>query len=667
LKTIEQSMQRLRDQIRRHDHLYYVLDRPVISDAAFDLLYERLRRLEQQHPELVTPDSPTRRVAGKPTAHFSRVAHPRPMLSLEATRAPADVKRFVDGVKRIAPDARFLLEPKLDGASIELIYEHGLLVRASTRGDGINGEDVTANVRTMRTVPLRLRHGQAAPRLGIRGEVMMALNAFERLNRELLARGEEPFANPRNAAAGSLRQLDPRITARRPLKIIAYELLEPEAIRLTSDRAVLRRLTAWGFLTPPHVELVDELPQITRYQRALAGMREQLEWEIDGAVIKADNVALRDRLGATAHHPRWAIAFKFKPREQVTRVEDIVVQVGRTGLITPVALLRPVEVGGVTIARATLHNREEVIRKDIRVGDRVRLHRAGDVIPEIIGRLPNGGRKRHPRFQMPRRCVACGAQLHTSGPLTVCANRFGCPAQLTGRLVHFCSRMAFDISGVGPETARLLVDSGLVKRPAALFSLSITDLSSLPRFGAASARKLHAALQARTQVELHRFLYALGIPGVGVAAARDLARAFIDLDQIRTASLTRLEEIGGIGPVLAREIFDFFREPANRRMLDDLSAVGVRVRGGEAHLSSGPLVGRTFVFTGTLKHITRSRARALVERAGGRVLSGISTKTDFVVVGAEPGEKLEHATRLGVRRLSERALRHMLTSAGVKV
>ncbi len=653
----------LRDEIRRHDHLYYELDRPQISDDAYDALYQELRQLEAQHPALVTPDSPTQRVAGAPREGFVTAAHAAPMLSLEATRDAAVVSRFVDRAHKMAGDAaRFILQPKLDGLSLEAVYEAGVLVRAVTRGNGVRGERVTANARTIRSVPLRLHARQPPALLAVRGEVLMTVAAFETLNRRLVEQGAEPFANPRNAAAGSLRQLDARITAQRPLEYLVYEVLAVSGRPFATDSAALARLRTWGFRTPEPVETARGEAEILRYHRGRGQARDGLDYEIDGIVVKLDDVPLRARFGVTAHHPRWALAYKFEPRAEVTRVEQIAVQVGRTGVLTPVALLRPVEVGGVTVSRATLHNRDEVRRRDIRAGDRVRVHRAGDVIPEVVERLPRRGVRRGAPFRMPRRCPACGTPVVRDGPFTVCPNRLGCPAQLVGRLVHYASPDALDIEGLGEETARLLVERGLVREPADLYALRAADLTPLPRFGERSASKLVSAIAASRHPELHRLLVALGVPGVGPAVARDLTQRLGSLPRIMSASTGELVRIAGIGSVMARQIRDFFAERPNRRALDRLLRQGVKpvaTRSG-----ARPLRGRRFVFTGALEQLSRRDAGRRVEAQGGLSAATVTHDTDFVVVGTKAGQKLETARRLGIRLLTERQFLALLRRAG---
>ena len=652
-------IERLIRTLRRHDQLYYVLDRPEISDAAYDRLFRELRQLEAAYPALVRRDSPTQRVGGAIREGFATLPHSVPLLSLEATREPQVVGRFVSQVRKVAPDARFVAEPKLDGVSVELVYERGAFRRAITRGTGREGEDVTANARTIRSVPLRLRaEGRVPRRLAIRGEVLIGLRDFEELNRGLLERGGEAFANPRNAAAGSLRQLDPTITAARPLRFTAYEILAADGIAFRTDQSALRALEGWGLAIPDRVAYPAGLDEILTYHAALAAARDRLAWEIDGIVIKVDDLLLRRRLGATSHHPRWALAYKFEPRAEVTRVDRIVVQVGRTGVLTPVALLRPVDVGGVTVSRATLHNRQEVARRDIRVGDKVRIHRAGDVIPEVVERIPEPGRTRRRPFRMPSRCPSCGGSVVKRGPHTLCSDRLSCPAQLRARLVHLASENGFDIPGLGPEIAAALVERGLVRTPADLFRLSADDLLRLPGFAPRSAGKLAGAIRAAKGIELHRLLYALGIPGVGPVAARTLAQTFRRLEPIQRAGVPELRRTAGLGPVLTEQVHRFFADPRNRRAIADLLAAGVRVSRESG--GGGALAGRRFVFTGRLDRFTRPEARRAVEAQGGRVGESVGPGVDFVVVGADPGRKSAEAHRLKLKALSEHEFARML-------
>ncbi len=660
------AVELLREQIRRNDYLYYVRDHPRISDDAYDALMVRLRRLEAAHPELVTPDSPTQRVSGRPSSAFETLRHAAPMISLDSTRDREEVVRWDERMRKaLGAPPRYLLEPKLDGASMELVYERGRLVRGVTRGNGAEGEAVTANVRTIPSIPLALRAGaRAVPRfVSLRGEIMMGLRGFERLNKQLVQRDEEPFANPRNAAAGALRQLDPRITAARPLRFIAYEILAVDGAEFADDEEALAALRDWGLRTTDYTAIGRTVADIDRYHAAMAKRRDALGYEIDGIVIKVTDLAARRRMGATGHHPRWALAYKFPPRVEVTRVEDITVQVGRTGLLTPVALLRPVEVGGVTVSRATLHNASEVKKRDIRVGDTVRVYRAGDVIPEVVEWLPARG-KRHAPFRMPGRCPACGARVASEGPMTRCPNRFGCPAQLKRLLQHFASEGALDVQGIGEETANALVDRGLVRALSDIFRLTVEDLTRLEGFAEKSARKLVDEIAAARALELHRFLYALGIPGVGSTVARDLAERFGTLDALRTASRDALATTPGLGEKRAGDVHAFFRDRQTKRVVDELLKAGVAVKGERPQ--RGPLSGKRLVFTGALASVTRAEAKQRVEALGGRVGESVGPAIDFVVVGENPGEKLDDARRYGVREMSEKEFLALLRRASIK-
>jgi DNA ligase (NAD+) len=663
----EKEVQSLREEIRRHNHLYYVEARPEISDGEYDGLYQHLKALEEAHPHLVTPDSPTQRVGAEPREDLPTVAHAAPMLSLDSTKEEEELRRFDDRVRKSVGDGvEYLVEPKLDGASLELVYEEGLLVRAVTRGNGVEGEAVTENVKTISSVPLRLREVERPipPFLAIRGEVLMKLPAFEAMNEALMAEGSDPFANPRNAAAGALRQLDPRITATRPLDLLAFDILQVRGAEFEADHQVMGALREWGFRTPERVERISSVEEIQAYHERYLQDRDELDYEIDGIVIKVNDLAARDAMGVTSKHPRWALAFKFEPRKEVTRIERIAVSVGRTGVITPVALLLPVEVGGVTVSRATLHNREELERKDVREGDLVRVQRAGDVIPQVVERVEEEGREREPSFTMPGVCPSCGTPVTLQGPFTVCPNRFGCPAQLKRRVIHFGSRGALDIEGLGEETANLLVERGLIRELADLFDLEAEALSELPGFAELSARKLVEGIAARKSVELRRFLFGLGIPEVGEAVARDLARHLGSVEGVRSAEKEALEAIEGIGPKVSELIYTFFREEPNIRALEALRDRGVDPIPPVEVLGTA-LEGMKFVFTGGMDVLTRPQAKKLVEGAGGRGVSSVSKETDFVVAGSDAGSKLAKAHELGVRVLSEGEFLELLAQAGV--
>ena len=667
-KQAEQRTRELHTQIRHHDYLYYVKDAPEISDEAYDALYRELERLEQRHPELVTPDSPTQRVGGLALDKFPSVQHTAPMLSLDSSQEVAQLERFDERVRKAAEgEIAYVVDPKLDGASVELVYEDGVLVRASTRGDGRTGEGITENVRTIRAAPLRLHDGKRPVPgiLAVRGEVIMRVAAFEQLNERLLEQGREPFANPRNAAAGSLRQLDPQITAQRPLDLYVYDLLASEGVSMETQWEVLTALSDWGFPVNELARRASTVEEIVEYHAELHEQRDDLPYEIDGVVIKLDGLAQRDELGETSHHPRGAYAFKFPPRKEVTRVLAIAASVGRTGAVTPIAMLRPVELGGVTVSRASLHNREEVARKDIREGDRVRVQRAGDVIPQVLERVDEPGRKRKPRFRMPAKCPSCGTALTERGPFTVCPNGFECPAQLAGRIQHLAGRDALDIEGLGEETARLLVAEGLLKQLPDLFDLSAERLVELEGFAEKSAGSLVDGIaRAGSDVELHRFLVALGIPEVGVAVARDLARHFGSLGALRKASTEQLEAVPGVGPKMAEQIEGFFGDAHNRAILERLED---KVTVAEAEGAAADiLAGLKVVFTGSLERMTRRDAKQLVESLGGRVTSSVSKETAYVVLGASPGSKHDDAQRLGVTILTEDEFLDLLRSKGAE-
>jgi DNA ligase (NAD+) len=657
MDDVKTEIEALREEIRKHDHLYYVEAAPRISDAAYDRLFQRLVELEEAQPELRTPDSPTQRVGADPVDFLPTVRHVVPMLSLDSTQDPDEVGRFHERVVRtIGGEPAFLLEPKLDGISIELVYRDGVLDRAVTRGNGTEGEGVTENVRTIPSVPLRLR-GEAPSLLAVRGEILMRLSTFEALNEGLMEGGSEPYANPRNATSGAIRQLDPKVTASRPLECLAFDILEARGATFHTDTECVEALQGWGFLLPERIERVTEVDDILAYHRRYDEDRDTLDYEIDGIVIKLDDLDDRADLGSTSHHPRWALAYKFEPRKEITRIDRIGIQVGRTGVLTPVALLRPVEVGGVTVSRATLHNREELERKDVREGDRVRIQRAGDVIPQVVEVVPDD-RERSEPFRMPDACPNCGTPVETRGPFTLCPNRFGCTAQLKGRIVHFASRGGLDIEGLGEETAALLVDREMVREPADLFHLDVEAVEALPGFAEKSARKLVEAIEKRRETELRRFLFGLGIPEVGATVARDLANHFQDLDTLLEADREALEAVRGIGPTMSELIVEFLSDEQNRHAIDRLAAE-MKALTVDAP-TGGPLEGQTFVFTGSLETMTRREARKRVEALGARATSSVSGETDVVVAGPGAGSKRKKAEELGVEILDEAAFLELL-------
>ena len=663
-----ERIEALREQIRHHDHLYYVLDSPELADAEYDALFRELQQWEDIFPELRTPDSPTQRVGGDPLASFPSVAHEAPMLSLDSDQTEEALRRFTERVERGLDDpsrVAWVVEPKLDGLSIELVYENGLLARASTRGDGVRGEGITENARTIRSIPLRLRDDvRSVPALlAVRGEVIIRIDAFEALNERLIAEERPPFANPRNAAAGALRQLDPRITASRPLEAYAYDVLASSGLDAATQWDTLQALREWGFLVNDHAERAADAEGILAYHARLDAEREALPFEIDGVVVKLDDLAARDELGFTSRHPRWAFAFKFPPRVEQTRIQQILASVGRTGVVTPVAIMEPVNIGGVTVTRATLHNREELARKDVRPGDLVRIQRAGDVIPQVLGRVEESDHERGPAFRMPDVCPSCETELVDRGPFTVCPNSFACRAQLKGRIQYFGSRGALDIEGLGEETARLLVDEGLVERLPDLLDLTADQLVELEGFAALSAGNLVAAIETASKPELHRFLAALGIPEVGGAVSRSLARHFGTLDAILAADEETLTAVEGVGPIMAARIVAFFAEPHNAENIARLTQ-RMQVQVAETAPVGGALEGKTFVFTGGMESMSRGDAKQRAESLGAKVTGSVSKKTDYVVAGADPGSKLDKAVDLGVTVLDEAGFLKLLEEVG---
>jgi DNA ligase (NAD+) len=662
---VRRRVAELRKEIRRHDRLYYEKARPEISDAQYDALVRELRGLEARHPELVTPDSPTQRPSGRVARPFAPVEHRVAMLSLDNAMDVGALREFTSRVSRGAGGApsAWLCEPKVDGLGIAVLYRRGRLIRGATRGDGRTGEDITPNLATIPTLPSHLRGRLGAiDDLEVRGEVFMPRAAFEKLNRALEEAGEATFANPRNAAAGSLRQKDPTVTARRPLDVFMYEVAWAPGLDLASHWDALRALRAAGFQTNPRNERLADVDAVVAYCERLERERETFEYEADGVVVKVDSLELQRRLGSTSHHPRWAVALKFAPRQATTVIRAIRVQVGKTGVLTPVAKLRPVPLGGVVIASVTLHNEDEIRRKGIRVGDTVMVERAGDVIPHVVQvvRARRGARP----FRFPTRCPACGARaMRLPGEASWRCQGSACPAQLKERLRHFGSRRAMDIEHLGEAVVAQLVDRGLVKDFADLYGLTARQVTGLEGFGAKSAQNLVDAIAASRSRGLARLLNGLGIRSVGEHVARLLAGHFGSLHRLARASARTLADVPGIGPTIAGSVTAFLSARANRRVLDRLAAAGVTTVGRAAVAGRGPLAGKTLVLTGALERLSRDAAHDLILRAGGRVAASVSPKTDFVVVGEAPGRKLDVARRLGIERLDERALMAMVQPA----
>jgi len=698
-ETAVEQARLLREAIREHDRRYYVEADPLIADRTYDALFERLEALETAF-DLPTDRSPTRRVGGEPVDELETVEHVAPMLSIEQSGEADDVRAFdarvrrelasTDGFDADAADesadaagsdggdaaggdggVTYRCEPKFDGLSIELVYEDGALDRAATRGDGYEGDDVTAQVETIRAVPLELR-GDPPEFLAVRGEVYMPLSAFQAHNRERVERGDDPFANPRNAAAGTLRQLDPSVVAERPLSIFCYEVLDAEGVperhadALSTHADAAGLLEDWGFPTSPRTEVVEGIEAAIDYRDRLLAARDDLDYEIDGTVIKVNDRAACEALGATSRAVRWAFAYKFPARSEVTRVADVVVQVGRTGRLTPVALLDPVDVGGVTVSRATLHNPAEIADLGVAVGDRVRITRAGDVIP-YVEEVVEKGENADGHFEFPETCPVCGSPVERDGPLAFCSGGLTCDAQLERTIVHYASRSGLDVEGVGPERVEQLVDAGLVEGLADLYRLDREALVDLERWGEKSAENLLDELEDAKHPPLADFLAALSIPKVGAATARSLARAFGTLDAVMDASTEDLRRVDDVGPAVAEVIRDFFAAAGNRAAIEDLRAVGVDPQPADAERpeTGDALDGLTFVFTGSLS-ITRQEAQALVERHGGTATSSVSGNTDYLVVGEDAGRtKRDDAAENDVPTIDEDGFAALLDERGV--
>ncbi len=663
-----EELERLRALIDRHNYLYHVLDRPEIEDAAYDALFRRLVLLESEHPEWITPDSPTRRVGAAPADVLAAATHGVPMLSLDNAFSEDELRAFDARMRALLnQDAiRYVAEPKLDGLSVELVYVDGRLTLGSTRGDGLTGEDVTANLRTIRAIPLRLRaEGRPLPaRLEVRGEVYIEKASFHRLNRRREADGLEPYANPRNLAAGSLRQLDSRVTAERPLRMYCYDAGRADGIRFESQVELLTVLPSFGLPVNPLYAVCQTFDDVTAFYRKIQSLRESLPYETDGIVVKIDRFDLRREAGFASRSPRWAIAGKFPAEQGVTRLLDIQVSVGRTGVLTPVAVLEPVRVRGVEITSATLHNEDEVRDKGILIGDRVIVQRAGDVIPQIVGPLPDERTGSERPFAMPTTCPVCGSPVvRLDGEAAHRCLNTACPARIRQSILHFVSRGALDVERLGPKLVDQLVDRGLVSRPGDVFRLDRDTLIGLDRMGPKSSQALVTALEAAKTVPLARLLYGLGIPEVGAHTAAILAHHYGTLERLAGASPTDLMAVPEVGPQTSEAVVDFFANEENRRTIAELLEVGLRIQ-ASAHLDptpDGPLAGKRFVFTGALASMTRDEAGRRAAAQGAVVVDSVSSKTDYVVAGADPGSKEKKARKLGITVLSEDAFLALLS------
>ena len=661
----------LREKIRHHDYLYYVKSRPEVSDSEYDALYQELQVLETQNPHLVTSDSPTQRVGGMASGSFSKVKHDRPLLSLDSVVRSEDVVSFDSRVRRElgVEQIEYVVEPKFDGLSVELVYEDGVFARGSTRGNGVIGEDITDNLRTIRSLPLQLINPQILPqRIVVRGEVYLRLPDFQELNRRLTERGEDTFANPRNAASGSLRQLDPQKTAARPLVITCYDLMVTSDDLLSSQWEAGSILEDWGLPIPSLRRRCFGIDGVLTFHQEMEQQREGLPYEIDGVVVKVNQRDFQEKLGEKSRSPRWAIAFKFPPRKELTKIQNIVVSVGRTGALTPVALLDPVEVGGVSISRASLHNVEEVARKDVRVGDTVKVERAGDVIPDIVERVAVDGEVRGEPFNVPSQCPVCQSRVIREGPVYYCTGHTVCSAQLKGAIEHFASKSALNIEGLGKKTVAQLTTRGLVTDLSDIFSLTIGQVSQLDGFAVKSSTQLIDAIAQSKSPAFDRLVFGLGIRHVGNHVASLLAQHFGSLKNLMDATQERLQLISGIGPEIAASVVQFFEEPRNVAVIQRLIDKGVKIQENPSQSvdTRAFLTGKTFVLTGGLEGMSRQEAKERIETCGGRVTSTVSKRTSFVIAGRDPGSKLMEANRLGIPVVNEAQLEQLLQGSGEK-
>ena len=670
--AIEKKIEALREKIRHHEYRYYVLDDPEIKDADFDTLMNELKRLEAEHPALVTPDSPTQRVGGKPREGFVKSKHSSPMLSLDNAYSEEELRDWERRVHELSgrTDLEYMCELKLDGMSLALRYSDGRLERGITRGDGSTGEDVTSNVRTVRSVPLaiskdKLKKAGIPADFEVRGEMLMPLAAFRRMNEERERQGLSVFANPRNFTAGTVRQLEPSITAQRRMDFFAYMLLKDGQTYFDRQSKAMDALTLAGFKVNPNRKLAKNLEEVWKFIQSWEAKRETLPYEIDGIVIKVDRTAWQRELGFTGKAPRWAIAYKYAARGGVTQIEDILVQVGRTGKLTPVAALKPVPIGGTTVSRATLHNMDEIERLGVKIGDWVEVERGGDVIPKVVKVVEDVGQNNeHPRgdkqFRMPEHCPVCGGNVvRTPGEVDHRCVNANCPAKLQGTILHFASRHVMNIDGLGEALVNQLTERGLVKNVADLYKLTKDDLLKLERMGEKSAENVLAEITASKKLPLERVIYGLGIRFVGERTAQFLAEHFGTLDAIMNASAEELEEVNEVGPRIAESIVEFFGDEHNRKLVGDLRKAGLTFTGQKKEKGT-KLAGKTFVLTGTLARHTRDEAKKMIEDAGGRVSGSVSKKTDYVVAGSDAGSKLDKARKLGVAVIGEEELEGLL-------
>jgi len=656
---------RLKDRIRRADRLYYVLDKPEISDREYDKLYRRLKDLEAEYPELVTPDSPTQRVGGEPMKAFPVVRHVVPMMSLDNTYSADEIRDFDERVRKNlkGEDVEYVVELKFDGVSASLLYEDGQWVRGATRGDGQTGDDVTSNLKTIRSIPFRLDDGPGRPPkvIEVRGEVYMTKKALEAINREKEKAGEELFANPRNAAAGSLKLLDPKLVAKRHLEIFIWGIGHHEGAAFRTHAEVLERLKGYGLRVNPHYKLCAGIGQVIAFCDSWEPKKDGLPFEVDGMVLKVNSLAQQEKLGFTSKSPRWAIAYKFPAERALTEVEDIIVQVGRTGAITPVAILKPVHLSGTTVSRATLHNFDEIARLDVRIGDKVFVEKSGEIIPKVLSVAKEKRTGKEKAFHMPAKCPACGSRLiREADEVALRCENAGCAAQIKETIRHFASRNAMDIDGMGEAIINQLVDTSLVKDYGDLYYLTFDQVKGLGRMADKSARNLITAIERSKSNEPHRLIYGLGIRHVGERSGWLLSEHFRSIDRLRDASAEELTTIREIGPVVAGSIYNFFQNRENLRILEKLKKAGLRISSAPASGDARKLEGKTFVVTGTLESLSRQEAEELIRKLGGNASSSVSKGTDFLVCGREPGSKLDKAKALGVKVLTEEEFKKLV-------
>ena len=657
-KEAKKRIKRLRDEINYHNFKYYAENNPVISDYEFDQLLKELESLENQFPDLVTPDSPTQRVGGEPLEGFTTVEHKKTMLSLDNTYTYDELREFDERVKKNVEDAHYVVEPKIDGTGVALLYEKGVLVRGATRGDGVRGDDITSNLKTIPSIPLRLRE-KTLKNVEVRGEVYFPLKGFRKYNRKQAEKGEAVFANPRNAAAGSLRQLDPKIVASRPLDIFIYTISFSEKDFLTHEKAI-KVLQKAGFRVNPLIKKVENMEEVIRYCEELEKKRETLDYEIDGAVIKVNSLAKQNELGETTKHPRWAIAYKFAAKQATTKLKDIVIQVGRTGTLTPVAILDPVPVGGVTVSRATLHNFDELKRKDVKIGDVVLVERSGDVIPQVVKSVKEKRTGNEKARRIPKKCPICGSKIvHIEDEVAVrCPNRM-CPARLKWRIKYYASRDAMDIDHLGESTIDKLIENDLIDNIADLYNLKKEDILTLEGFKEKSAQNLLDSIKESKNQSLSRLIYGLGIRHVGKYAAQLLASQYNSIDILAKIDIEELKEIHGLGDKTAEAIGTFFATEENIELINKLKNIGIKTH-EVVRTEDMPLKGKKFVFTGGLQSLSRPDASDVVKQKGGIVSSSVSKDTDYVIVGEKPGSKYEKAKKMGLTILNEEEFKKLV-------